>query len=306
MKEGRLPPAVVPGDVVGVAALSSIPDRDALETGIGHLERMGFRVQRASNLEQSWHLFAGEDQARVSAFHELVAATEVRAVVFARGGHGCLRALPLIDWNLLAAQPKAYVGYSDLTPLLLQIVERLGLVTFHGPMVATDLARGLDDAEERSLCSSLEGRPMDLPCAPLPAARDAEGVLLGGCLSLLAATLGTPFAPDLSDALLFLEDVNEPLYRVDRMLTQLQLSGSLKKVKTMILGHLELTDPNLPEPLPHLLTETVRGAPMLAATGLPCGHGVPNLTVPLGVRARLASNEGRIELRLPEREESRG
>ena len=305
MKAGCLPPPVVPGDLVGVAALSSVPDRESLEAGIEQLERMGYHVNRAANLGQSWHLFAGEDQARVTAFHELVATPDVRAVVFARGGHGCLRALPLIDWDLIASQPKAYLGYSDLTPLLLQIVERVGLVTFHGPMVATDLARGLNDEEETTFRQALVGHPIDLPCTPLPDAQDVEGVLLGGCLSLLAATLGTSFEPDLSDALLFLEDVNEPLYRVDRMLTQLELSGSLKNVKAMILGHLELTDPNLSEPLPDLLKQTSGGAAILAATGLPCGHGIPNLTVPIGVRARLAPSEGRLQLGLSRQGEGR-
>jgi muramoyltetrapeptide carboxypeptidase len=172
-------------------------------------------------------------------------------------------------------------------------------------MVATDLARGLSDEEETSFRQALVGHPIDLPCTPLPDAQDVEGVLLGGCLSLLAATLGSSFEADLSDALLFLEDVNEPLYRVDRMLTQLELSGSLKNVKAMILGHLELTDPNLSEPLPDLLKETAWGAATLVATGLPCGHGVPNLTVPIGVLARLAPSEGRLQLRLSRQGEGR-
>jgi muramoyltetrapeptide carboxypeptidase len=299
------------GDVIGVAALSSASKPEALEAGIRRLEELEFNVRRARNLGSDWEGFAGRDQDRLDAFHELVAAPEVKAIVFARGGHGLLRVLPGIDWELLAASPKAYVGYSDLVPLLLQIVTRLRLVCFHGPMVATDLAEPLGPAERASFLDALGGRlGRSLPCDCAEDARPIEGPLLGGCLAMLVATLGTPWFPRLDGSLLVLEDVHEPLYRIDRMLTQLRLSGKLRRVKGMILGHLGAESESLNgagaevlggamaadqgAELWRRLRERSPGAEAhrIMAWNLPCGHGRPNLTLPLGATARLDPRAG--------------
>ena len=301
----RQPPAVVPGDLIGVAALSSAVDSDALDAGVRQLELLGFRVRLASNARSDWLGFAGTDAERLAGFHQLVAAEEVKAVVFARGGHGLLRVLPDVDWELLRRRPKAYVGYSDLVPLLLQIVERLGLICFHGPMVATDLGGSLQAAERDSLLSALAGRiARSLPCDCAPGAAAVEGPVLGGCLAMLAATLGTPWFPRLGPSLLFLEDVHEPLYRLDRMLTQLQLSGKLRRVKGMILGHLAADAgsaheaPNGdPELWRRLRERSAAGARPIVAWNLPCGHGRPNLTLPLGAIGRLDPETGALVIR---------
>lgn len=292
MRGAQPPPPVRSGDVVGIAALSSPPDAGALETGVRQLEGLGFRVRVADNLGSKWRLFAGDDEARVQGFHDLVADAEVRAVFFARGGHGVLRLLPTIDWALMRAHPKAYVGYSDLTPLLLQIVQRIGLMCFHGPMIATDLSSDLTQAESDSLLGALLGEIEGVfELAEGGLGQEAEGVLLGGCLSLLVATLGTAFSPDLAGSLLFLEDVQEPLYRLDRMLTQLRISGTLDLVKGIILGYLEAIDAdgNGPDSLLEMVGSAHSGP---LGWGLSCGHGRPNLTLPLGARARLCPAEG--------------
>jgi muramoyltetrapeptide carboxypeptidase len=300
------PPAAGPGDTVGVAALSSAVDRDALEAGIAQLESLGFVVRRARNLGASWQGFAGTDAERLAGFHELVAAPEVRAVVFARGGHGLLRVLGGIEWELLGRHPKAYVGYSDLVPLLLAIGERFGWITFHGPMVASDLSTPLDSAERESFLSALAGRlERRLPCDSAADATPVEGPLLGGCLALLAATLGTRFTPRLDGSILFLEDVHEPLYRLDRMLTQLQLSGKLRRVKAMILGHLaaepdgrEASSDGGPALWRALAERSLDGvARRIVAWNLPSGHDRPNLTLPLGAHARLEPAESALLIR---------
>jgi muramoyltetrapeptide carboxypeptidase len=321
----RRPPPVAPGDVIGVAALSSASRHDALAAGVLCLEEFGFTVRRARNLSADWEGFAGRDQDRLAGFHELVADPEVKAIVFARGGAGLLRVLPGIDWDLLAAAPKAYVGYSDLVPLLLQIVTRLGLICFHGPMVATDLAEPLDPTERASLLDALGGRiARSLPVDCAEDARPVEGHLMGGCLAMLVSTLGTPWFPRLDGSLLVLEDVHEPLYRIDRMLTQLRLSGKLRRVKGMILGHLgaeaggegdgEEATPGpaagaIGGPAPAIgggraagiggepwrrlrARSTAEEAARIMAWNLPCGHGRPNLTLPLGARARLDPEAG--------------
>jgi len=309
----RLPPPAGPGDRVGVAALSGPVEPERLERGLAALEGMGFRPVVADNvrLRSRTGLFAGTDAERLAGFHRLAADPEVAAVFFARGGHGALRVLPGIDWDLLARRPRAYVGYSDLTPFLLAAVRRLGVVAFHGPMAAADLARGLPPEDEASLLAALAGAyPVTQPlAAPVRASGPgASGLLLGGCLSLLAATLGTPYAPDLAGALLFWEDVGEPAYRIDRMLTHLRLSGSLAGLQGMIVGHLNGGDAAQIAPPDELriasgmasgaggrdgvyrevVADALAGLPWPIAWGQPSGHRPPNRTLPLGLPARLS------------------
>lgn len=291
-----LPPPARPGDRVGVAALSGPVDPERLGRGLAALRGLGFDPVPAANLGDSQGLFAGDDRRRLAAFHDLAADPSLKAIFFARGGHGVLRVLPAIDWELLAAHPRAYVGYSDLTPFLLAVTARLGLVAFHGPMVAADLARGISGEEAASLLAALAG---DYPRAyPVAGARPGDGAggshagegvsgpLLGGCLSLITALLGTPYLPDLGGAVLFWEDVDEPLYRLDRMLTHLGLSGSLAALSAMVVGHAEPTDAR-GEPPAVWLTDALAGFSPPLAWGLAAGHRAPNLTLPLGLTARL-------------------
>lgn len=302
----RLPPPSGPGDRVGIAALSGPIDPERLERGMAALERLGFVPVPADNLASRTPsgLFAGDDAARLAAFHRLAADPSLAAILFARGGHGMLRVLPGIDWELLARRPRAYMGFSDLTPFLLGVVARLGLVAFHGPMVAADLARGLSPEDEESFLGALAGRyPASLPLAsPLRAGSgEVAGPLLGGCLSLLAATLGTPWAADLSGALVFWEDVGEPPYRIDRMLTHLRLSGSLTAIAGMIVGHITLgsgetagegVDPDWRS----VVGEALAGDSWPLAWGLPSGHVAPNRALPLGLPARLSPDATRLVL----------
>ena len=279
------------------------PER--LEAGIAALADLGFEPVQARNLRSCCEIFAGSDEERLEAFHELAADPELKAIFFARGGHGLLRILPGLDWDLLGRHPRAYVGYSDLTPFLLQVVERLGLVSFHGPMVAGDFARGLDDAERQSLLDALAGRwPTHLAVSPGEGPA-REGALLGGCLSMLNDTLATPWACDLEGAIVFVEEVAEPFYRFDRMLTHLALSGSLTGIQGLVSGHLIQVDgaddsqrhgtARSRERLAHLAAAS--GATY--AGGLEAGHSYPNLTLPLGARARLEPDRGRLVVGAP-------
>jgi muramoyltetrapeptide carboxypeptidase len=278
------PPPVRPGARIGVAALSGpvVPGR--LAAGLAELVRLGFEPVLAANLERRDRIFAGTDDERLAAFHALVDDPAIEAIVFARGGHGVLRLLERLDWERIARTPRAFVGYSDLTPFLAAVVERCGWVPFHGPMVAADLADGLDAAEERSFLGALAGEPdAEYELDFVDGAENADGILRGGCLSLLAATLATPFAPSLDGSVLLVEDVDEPLYRLDRMLTQLRLSGSLTGVRAMIFGA-SIAPGNL-APWLELARDSAPGVPL--ATGLATGHFRPNLTLPLGRRCRL-------------------
>lgn len=296
-----LPPPAGPGDRVGVAALSGPVDPERLARGLAALEGLGFVPVPADNLasRSGNGFFAGTDAERLAAFHRLAADPSLAAILFARGGHGMLRVLPGIDWDLLARRPRAYMGFSDLTPFLLGVVARLGLVAFHGPMVAADLARGLSEIEEESFLGALAGRyPATQPLGRPLRSSPASGPLLGGCLSLLAATLGTPFAADLSGSLVFWEDVGEPPYRIDRMLTHLRLSGSLSKIAGMIVGHISVgTGDNVTSAdWPAVVGEALSGFSWPIAWGQESGHVAPNRTLPLGLGARLSSDATRLVL----------
>lgn len=276
-----------------MAALSGRVPRERLELGMAELRRLGFEPVPASNLDREDRLFAGSDEERLRGFHELVADRSLKAILFARGGHGVLRILDRIDWDAVREVPRAFVGYSDLTPLLTGLVERCGWAAFHGPMVASDLADGLSAEEERSFLAALAAEPpFRFALAGLEDTENAgelEGELGGGCLSLLAADRPSS-SPVPGRRLLFLEDVDEPLYRLDRMLTQLRRSGSLTGVRAMIFS-----TSIAPDPLGDWLDLVRDIAPGVAlAHGLASGHRRPNLTLPLGLRARIDAE--RLEL----------
>lgn len=301
-RQPRFPPAVPSGSRVGVAALSGGVDPRRLDDGAEALRDLGYVPILARNAKTRSGVFAGDDRERLTGFHELCADQGIGAIFFARGGHGLLRLLPQIDWGLLAAHPRAYIGYSDLTPFLLEVVRRAHLVTFHGPMVATDLARGLSRQEADSLRSALRGEFLvPIPLASQTASEPAvEGPLMGGCLSMLTATLGTPYAPDFTDCLMFWEDVGEPGYRIDRMLSQLQLAGALREVRGMIVGRLdEPQDDTAGLDLATILARLQDQHRWPIATGCPSGHCQPNLTLPLGALARMEPGQQQLLVGLP-------
>jgi len=282
-----------------VAALSGPVDPGRLEAGVEALRRLGFEPVLADNLRMRHGLFAGSDADRLAAFHRLAADPDLPVILFARGGHGVLRILPGLDWDLLARRPRAYMGFSDLTPFLLAVVRRLGLVAFHGPMVAADLARELSPEDEAAFLAALAGRyPAELPLTAVLRPGSARGPLLGGCLSLLTSSLGTPWAPDLAGAVVFWEDINEPPYRIDRMLTHLGLSGTLESIAGMIVGHVgELQEPGRePVDWPAQIADSLARYSWPLAFGLASGHVPPNRTLPLGQMARLDAEAGRLVL----------
>ena len=297
-----MPPVARPGDRVGVAALSGPVDAQRLDAGLKALQGLGFEPVEAPNVRLRHGLFAGSDRERLDGLYHLTDDPGIKAIFFARGGWGVNRLLPHFDWPRLGRHPRPYIGYSDLTPFLYGVVRELGFASFHGPMVAADFARGLDGAEVASLLTALEGESQDLELARCEPGEPRCGPLLGGCLSLVVSLLQTPWQMDLEDALLFVEDLDEPPFRFDRMLTHLRLSGTLKSIAGLIIGHLRAQD--RPEPtnadgtvtLTDVLHDLSVDFPWPLAMGLSAGHTGPNWTLPLGASACLVPDELRLRV----------
>ncbi len=290
------PPALRPGDLLGVCAPGGPPDPAALDRGCQTLRELGFEVRVAPGVLARSRFTAGDASVRCSDLEGLFADHEVKGIVCARGGAGTLGMLRRLNADLLRSHPKILVGYSDITALHL-FLNRLGLVTLHGPMVARELATGGFD--RRSLWAALTGEGAAYAAEegdllPLRAG-SAEGVLRGGCLSLLAATCGTPWALATDeDAILFLEDIDEPPYRVDRMLTQLRESGALDHVRGIIFGDMKGCSPSVDADygLEDVVLTALADLNLPVALGLSSGHTTsPQITLPFGVRARLVCGE---------------
>ncbi len=287
------PPRLVPGDVIGVAATGGPSDPDALERGIGRLEAFGYRVRLASNVRSRSGVLglAGSDAERVAGYLELVRDPEVKAIVFARGGYGTGRLTPHLDPAEFRANPKIHCGFSDVTVLAGFLLTRCGIPSFHGPMAAADLARDPDPLADRYFPSMLEGRgpsTLELPEADVLVPGHAQGPLVGGCLSILAAMVGSPEEIDYEGALVFLEDVAEGAYRIDRMLGTLIRAGRFDRISGILIGSLSgITFGGGEDPgrLRELLVERLSPLGVPVAAGLPAGHRGTNVTLPIGARS---------------------
>jgi len=230
----KLPPALGPGDLVAVAAPASAFDRTAFRRGAEFIAARGYRVAYREDIFGRAGSFAGDDARRAAELNGWIRDPEVRAILMARGGWGCARIANRLDWRALARRPKAVAGFSDLTTLLLAVTQRAGIAAFHGPMVASSGKQpgGLRDLSR--LLALLEGDPAALVHRGLRALRPGRvrAPLAGGNLSLLANTAGTPFALEARGRILFVEEVNEPLYRVDRAVRRVRRRLSCWKSMT--------------------------------------------------------------------------
>ena len=226
------PNALKPGDTVAVVAPAAAIEREHLERGVNVLGSMGYRVKVSERALARSGILAGDDRGRASELQEYFADPEVKAIFSARGGYGCGRLLPLLDFKAIARTPKIFMGFSDATFLLNALVDLAGMISFHGPMVAMDFARGLSPRAGEHLQGLLGGKldGFELEAREAMHPGSAEGEVIGGCLSVLVATIGTPFEPRFDGRILFLEDTGEKAYRIDRMLVQLRQSGALGRV----------------------------------------------------------------------------
>jgi muramoyltetrapeptide carboxypeptidase len=306
MSATLLPRALRPGSRVALIAPAGPLAAGAVEDAVEQVRSLGWEPVPGTAVRGRHGFLAAPDECRLADLDAAFRADDIDAIWCLRGGYGTMRILDRVDWSALRSRPRPLIGFSDNTALHLA-GRRAGVITFHGPHAAAPLT-----AFSRDALLSVVGSPAAAGELPFPAgdaARAAtvaggaaDGPLIGGNLALLCALLGTPYAPDWDGAVLFVEEVGEPAYRIDRMLSQLLLAGVFRRVAAVALGAFsecpDLEAPELPTP-----TEVIRerlgrlGVPV--ADGFPFGHVDHNLTLPLGVRARLDADAGTLSLLEP-------
>jgi len=302
------PPALREGDNIAVVAPASNVRSEDLEAGCTALREAGYRLLYLDSILDRDLYFAGSVDRRARELEEMFVREDVRAIVCGRGGYGANYLLRELDLEKIRAHPKIFVGYSDITALLTYFADAAGLVTFHGPMVAKDWAHdgGVDLFSWQAALSAATGWEVNLDAAPgLTGLVEgaAEGILYGGCLSILVASLGTPYEIRTEGTILFLEDLAAKPYQVDRMLMQLKLAGKLEGVRGVVFG--EMLDcvqtANQGYSLQDVVLRIVGDLGVPLAYGVPSGHVTAgNITLPFGVRAALTVHGERAGLKILE------
>lgn len=295
------PPALRPGARIALVAPAGPLGDGAVDRAIDRVRAWGFEAVPGAHVRKRHGYLSAMDPERAQDLNAALADDSVDAVWCLRGGYGVMRILPDVDWESLARRPRAVIGFSDNTALHLGI-QRMGMTSFHGPHPATN---ELNDFSRDSLLLALTSTdapgalpfPADAPPAAAITGGAAEGRLVGGNLSLIAATLGTPYAIDANGAILFLEEVGEASYRVDRLLQQLRLAGVLDGVAGIALGAFTEGGDDADSPgVLDVLADVLGGLGVPVAHGFPFGHVDDNWTLPVGVRARLDADAGTVEL----------
>jgi muramoyltetrapeptide carboxypeptidase len=300
------PPALRPGDTVGIVAPASNIKQSDLEAGCEALRRAGYRPFYLDSIFDRDVYFAGTVERRVRELEEMFERDDVRALFCARGGYGANYLLNQLDLEKIEAHPKIFVGYSDVTSLLTYFTDAAGLVTFHGPMAAKDWAHegGVDLASWQSALSqsSAWDVPLNQEAAGLVDG-EAQGTLYGGCLSILVASLGTPYEIRTAGTILFLEDVAAKPFQIDRMLMQLKLAGHLDAVRGIVFGEMLdcVQSPAQDYTLQEIIQRIVGNLGIPVAFGVKSGHVTSgNITLPFGVQASLSVRSNAVHLKIVE------
>jgi muramoyltetrapeptide carboxypeptidase len=304
--ESLKPPRLHPGDLIGIVSpASTIADPSRIDRGVTYLEKLGYRTVVGKHVLKSYGYLAGTDAERVEDLHAMFRNPDVKAIMCIRGGYGTPRILSLVDYRLIARNPKIFVGYSDITSLQLALWKKSHLITFQGPMVGVDFPDGLDTLTE-SLFWHLLTSPKKAG-AVLPAEEHAEtlrpgkatGRLVGGNLAHVVASMGTPFLPSFKGMLVFLEDIGEEPYRIDRMMTQLRHGGILAGAAGILCGQFTDCGPKDPAKPTLSVDDVFREMAALHRTPflshVPFGHEARKITMPMGLRVRMDATKHTLE-----------
>lgn len=302
------PPALRRGDTIGIVAPASNIQQQQLDAGIAHLHKLGYQVALGDSALDRDLYFAGSPEARARDLMNMFVRPEVQAIVCARGGYGSNYLLPLLDLDVIRDHPKVFVGYSDITSLLTWISDETGLVTFHGPMATKDFADE-DGVDLNSWFATIGGEgeltvtSLESPSLRTLIAGETEGALYGGCLSILAASLGTPYEIEAGGTILVFEDIGTKPYQVDRMLMQMKYAGAFDGVKGIVFG--EMIDCVQPGGQAYTLEEVI--VRVLGDLNVPIAYGLSsghvrrnNITLPFGVQASLRASKDSVTLNILE------
>lgn len=297
------PKPLFPGARVALIAPSGPVPPEKFGPAVRAVEELGLLPVVFESCRRTHGYFAGDDKLRADDVNRAFADKSIDGILCARGGYGAQRLLGRIDFSLIRENPKYFSGYSDITALHLAISQNCGFVTYHTPMPATELYHGVDEFTAASLKKALFGAPFgelsnpaDRPVRTLVGGC-ARGILTGGNLSLVASSLGTPHEIDTKDKILFLEDVDEEPYRVDRMLLQLRAAGKLHACAGILFGYFTrcaAEDPEQSLTLQQIFEELVVPEHRPALADLACGHSLPSLSLPLGKNVELNSISGKL------------
>lgn len=286
---------------IAVLAASGPSIVDNILEGARAIERRGHRVTLAENIGHRHRGYlAGSDDERADTVNRFLRSPDYDAFFFARGGYGAMRILDRIDYAALTADPRPVVGFSDITALHQAMATQANVAGFHGPMLNLDFRNGMSDHNEQWFWSLLAGEaPLtyELTKDHVLCEGEAEGVLFGGCLALTAALVGTPYDFWIDGGIWFWEDVDEPVYRLDRMLTHLRLSGRMPRVRGVIIGALK--DCGDPPEMVALLREFFGSYGIPVVHNLPFGHHGDNLLMPIGTSVRLSTSDMRLTISEP-------
>jgi muramoyltetrapeptide carboxypeptidase len=302
------PPALRLGDTVGIVAPASNISRKLLQAGCDKLRQLGYKPFYFDSIFEQDLYFAGSVERRARELEEMFVRDDVKAIICARGGYGSNYLLEAIDLRKIAAHPKILVGYSDITSLLTYFSDKAGFVAFHGPMVTKDFSRenGVDWVSWEAALGGQSEWSLELgEDSGVKSLVDgsAEGILYGGCLSMLVASLGTPYEIQTAGSILFMEDIAAKPFQIDRMLMQLKLAGKLAEVRGVVFG--EMLDCMQHKDQSYTLEQIVMrivgdlGVPV--AYGLRSGHvSQGNVTLPIGVKTTLAVRHNQVQIKIPE------
>ena len=294
------PEALEHGDTIGLVAPASPFSMEAMQKGAQALEALGFTVRYDESIFDGGAYLAGDDERRAGELMAMFADPQIHGIFSVRGGYGSSRILDRLDIDLIRNNPKVLVGYSDITVLLNYIVQEAGIITFHGPLV-TEMGKMDGPTRDTMLRTVTSTEPLGTITIPGPVGiktGEAEGPLVGGSLTLIANTLGTPYELDTCGKILLLEEIGERPYRIDRLLTHLGMAGKFDDAAGIVLGEfVDCAEPGSEAsvPIEKILGDVLADfdGPVLA--GLPVGHGRTNITLPLGVHVRLDANSGTLD-----------
>lgn len=291
------------GDTLGfIAPSGAVRTEGAIERAVEETKRMGFNVKLGESAGQKYGYLSGSDEVRARDINTMFSDDEVDAIVCLRGGYGAMRILDKLDYDMIAKHPKIFMGFSDITALHIALLNRCNLVTFHGPMAAANWAgKPLDDFSRESMYRALMhvepvgalSNPPEYPKQMVNPGQ-AEGQLVGGNLMLIASSLGTPWEIDTKGRIIFIEEIGERTYCVDRMLTQLRLAGKFDDCAGVVFGDFADCPIEYPEyglSLEEIIRDVVAPCGKPIFTGLRCGHCTPKLTLPFGVKCRMDADQ---------------